>query len=404
MSQPFHFFVGIDWAWKEHTVCIIHPDGQQLEHVTIAHSGTGLARLRERLGNLPGAPQSVAVAIEVPRGAIVESLLECQFAVFSLNPKQLDRFRDRHTLAGAKDDRRDAFVLADSLRTDGPLFRAARREEPALLLLRELLRTAQDRKQDRQRAQNQLSDLLNRYFPQLLELSPAANEAWLWDLLEETPLPATAAQKPRRHWANLLRKHRIRRFDAATLWQLLQAPALPMAPGAAEAASEHVRLLLPTVRLLDQQVENLAQRLGDLLDQMAEQPENRDAKILLSLPGVGRIVGATILAEASQALAERDYHALRALTGCAPVTRRSGKSKTVVMRRSCHPRLRQALYHWAMTSIQNDARSRQHYDTLRGKGHRHGRALRGVADRLLSVLIAMLRNGTTYDPNWRVRA
>jgi transposase len=67
-----------------------------------------------------GQPQRVAVAIEVPRGAIVEGLVERGFNVFAINPKQLDRFRDRHSVAGAKDDRRDAFVLADSVRTDQP--------------------------------------------------------------------------------------------------------------------------------------------------------------------------------------------------------------------------------------------------------------------------------------------
>ncbi len=123
MTQPYRFFIGIDWAWKEHTVCIIDANGKELDQTTIAHSGVGLAQLHKLLGKLEGAPESVAVAIETPRGAIVESLLERKFPVFSLNPKQMDRFRDRHTIAGAKDDRRDAFVQADSLRTDQSLFR-----------------------------------------------------------------------------------------------------------------------------------------------------------------------------------------------------------------------------------------------------------------------------------------
>jgi hypothetical protein len=62
--------------------------------------------------------ESVAIGIEIPRGAVVETLVERRFAVYSLNPKQMDRFRDRHSVAGAKDDSRDALVIADSLRTD----------------------------------------------------------------------------------------------------------------------------------------------------------------------------------------------------------------------------------------------------------------------------------------------
>lgn len=203
-----------------------------------------------------------------PRGAVVETLAEHGFAVFAINPKQLDRFRDRYSPAGAKDDSRDAFVLADSLRTD--------------------------------------------------------------------------------------------RGIAARLRKLLDDLASP-GPGEAN--------------------------------------EHRDAEVLLSLPGVGTTVAATMLSEASQAIADRDYHALRSYAGTAPITRQSGKKTVVLMRYSCNERLRNALYHWARVSTIRDPRSRAHYAGLRAKGHSHGRALRALADRWLRVLIAMLREGTLYDPN-----
>jgi transposase len=117
---------------------------------------------------------------------------------------------------------------------------------------------------------------------------------------------------------------------------------------------------------------------------------------------VGRVITATMLAEASQALADRDYHALRSYGGTAPITHQSGKRRSVVMRQGCNQRLRNAIYHWSRVSTQCDQRSREHYAELRAKGHSHGRALRGVADRLLGVLIAMLSSGTTYDPLRRV--
>jgi transposase len=141
-----------------------------------------------------------------------------------------------------------------------------------------------------------------------------------------------------------------------------------------------------------------------VLAQITEQEqaaEHRDVTVLLSMPGAGRVVAATMLAEASQALAERDYHALRSYTGVAPVTRQSGKRSSTVLRRSCNPRLRNAVYHWSMGSIQHDERSREQYAALRKKGHSYPRALRGVADRLLAILTAMLKAGTTYDPRLR---
>ena len=80
------------------------------------------------------------------------------------------------------------------------------------------------------------------------------------------------------------------------------------------------------------------------------------------------------------------------------MTRRSGKRKVIVMRYACNERLRNALYHWSRTSMQNDARAKQHYAELRRRGHSHGRALRGLADRNLAMLMAMLKSGTLYDP------
>jgi transposase len=126
--------------------------------------------------------------------------------------------------------------------------------------------------------------------------------------------------------------------------------------------------------------------------------------VLLSLPGVGRRIGATVLSEASQALAERDYHALRCYAGIAPVTRQSGKKQVVVMRRGCNERLRNAFYHWSRVSTQCDPHSKEHYARLRAKGHSHGRALRGVTDRLLAVLMAMLEAGTVYDASRRTQS
>jgi transposase len=114
------------------------------------------------------------------------------------------------------------------------------------------------------------------------------------------------------------------------------------------------------------------------------------------MPGNGRIVLATLLAEAWDALQRRDYHALRALCGVAPIAKRSGNSRVVIRRLACHPRLRNAVYHWANAAIQYDDKSRAKYDALRARG---ARALRSVADRLLAVARAMLKNGTLFDPS-----
>jgi transposase len=381
--------------------------GDIIEQRWIEHSGQSLATMVEWLSEQSQqTPSLLAAAIEVPRGSVVETLLERGFAVFSINPKQLDRFRDRYSPAGAKDDSRDAFVLADSLRTDQHCFRSVSMDDPAMIRLRELSRLEDEVVEELIRSCNRLREQLHRFFPQLLELSEAANEPWIWTLLEQAPTPARAAKLTEAKIARLLKEHRIRRIGAEQVRSILRTKALRLAPGAAEAVCEHALLLLPRLRLLQQQRTDIARRIESILEEMAQPREerseqHRDAAILLSLPGLGRKVAAAMLSEAWQAIVERDYHALRCYSGTAPVTQQSGKKKLVLMRRGVNHRLRNAVYHWSRSSIVCDPKSKKIYAEMRARGHSHGRALRGLADRWLQVLVAMLRHNSLYNPQLR---
>ena len=137
--------------------------------------------------------------------------------------------------------------------------------------------------------------------------------------------------------------------------------------------------------------------LRTLAEELGEDEGPSDVAIVLSLPGVGRKITAWLFAEAAQPLAERDYQVLRTHGGVAPVTKQSGKRRVVVMRRGCNPRLRNALYHMARVAMQRDAHFNSVYAALRAKGQRHGQALRSIGNRLLRILMAMLRHRTCYD-------
>ena len=403
MSE-FNLYAGVDWATTAHQVCVVDGKGKRLLERSFEHSAEGLGALADAMMKLGDeTPETIAVAIETPRGAVVETLLERGFAVHSINPKQLDRLRDRHTLPGAKDDRRDAFVLADSLRNDRHLFRHLSIDEPLVIQLRETVREDKELGHDFNRVCNQLRDLLLRYFPSLLKLCPAANEEWLWTLLELASTPDKARRLRRAKLAAHLRIHRIRRFTGEELHEVLQEPTLKLADGSVQAASAHVRRLLPRLKLIASAQSQVRSTMDGILAELSEKTpgqkgEHRDVTILLSLPGAGRIVTASMLAEASDGVRNADYLALRAYGGTAPVTKRSGKSTQVLMRRSCSPILRDAFYHWARIAAQNDSKAKHRYAEGRSRGQTHGRALRGVADWLLRVATAMLRNRTLYRP------
>jgi transposase len=405
VDDEYRIYVGIDCATEAHQSCVLDSTGRVLAERSFAHTGEAVAAFAQWLHELVGGdPGQAAIAIEVPRGAVVETLVEHGFHLYAINPKQLDRFRDRHSVAGAKDDRRDAFVLSDSLRTDRARFRRIRLDDPLVIQLRELSRVDEDLGRETNRLTNRLREQLNRFYVQALKLCPSADEPWLWALLERAPSPAAGCRLQRQTIERLLRQHRIRRLNAQDVLAALRAPALHVAPGVVEAATEHIALLLPRLRLVHTQRQRCGARLDALLDKLAvvegdegQQPEHRDVEILRSLPGVGRVVAATVLAEASGPLAERDYHALRAHAGIAPVTKQSGKRRTVVMRYACNGRMRYALYHWARVAATCDPASKTYYAALRQRGHSYARALRSVADRLLRILIAMLKSESLFD-------
>lgn len=298
--ESYRYYAGIDWADEKHSVWLRDAETGQTSEKVFDHSAKGLRALIDWMSEwVSGRTSEVGIAIEVTRGAIVEALLERGFAVFAINPKQLDRFRDRHTVAGAKDDRRDAFVLGHSLSTDMKAFRRLRIEDPAIIRLRELARLSEDLKQDRRRLTNRLRAQLHRFFPQVLQLCSGADEAWLWDLIDRVVVPGRAARVGRRLVEGVLRDHGIRRHSTDDVIEVLKTPPLPVAPGAAEAAREHIAVLLPRLRVTEEQLHQVEKRLERLLTEMqeteAEKGEHRDVEIIRSWAGIGKVVAATML-------------------------------------------------------------------------------------------------------------
>jgi transposase len=408
MSDQRQWWAGVDWGSQSHCVFLTDDKGQKIGERIFKHGGEGLAEMAAWLMTASGAaePSQILVAIEVPHGPVVETLIERDFKVHAINPKQMDRFRDRFTMSGAKDDSRDAEVMACGLRTDPRCFRPLAVADPIIIELREWSRIAEDLGVERNRLANRLREQFWRYFPALLELEDDLSAEWLLDLWQAAPTPQKASRLRQTTIAKLLKRHRIRRLDAAAVMQAVRQPPMRVAAGTVEAASAHVASLIPRIRLINRQIRDAQNRIETLTARLMPseeiepgQTKQHDAAILASLPGVGRTVLATLLAEAWDALQRRDYAALRSLSGVAPVTKRSGKSCIVIRRQACQNRLANALYHWARVAVQRDPRSRAKYVELRSRGHTHGRALRQVGDRLLNVACAMLRSGTTFNPS-----
>jgi transposase len=412
MHETQSWFAGVDWASQKHDLWLADASGKRLGKRTFEHSGEGLAQMCDWLvATSGGRPEDIHVAIEVPHGAVVETLLDRGFKVYAINPRQLDRFRDRFSPAGAKDDSRDAETLSSSLRTDCRAFHQVSLADPAIIELREWSRMADDIRGGKIRHANRLREQLQRYYPQMLQFDSDLAEEWILKLWEAAPTPAKAARLRQAEVEKLLKRHRIRRIGAAEVLAILKQTALTVAPGVTEAAVAHIRVLIESIRLCAKQLKEAHRQLDRLCELLAEPIASEDGKtapeqeqvqravaILKSLPGAGRIVLAVLLAEAFDTLQRADYAILRILCGVAPVTRRSGKSRAVTRRLACNPRLRNAIHYLADAARRCDEKSKAKYLALKARGCSHARALRTIGDRLLYVACTMLKNGALFDP------
>ncbi len=436
MSQ-WAWWVGIDLGSIRHEVCILDGRGRVTKRFAVDHDPRGLARLVAEIQAVSGGQfETVTAALETPHGLVCEVLVERAVAVHAINPKQLDRFRDRYNVAGAKDDALDARVLADSLRTDTRLYRRVAPLPEVNLRLRELSRALAEVEGTFRQQANRLWSLLCRYCPALLKFCPGADEPWLWALLQAAGTPATLAALTERRLATLLRPYRIRRFSPAELAAVLQAGGLAGDPRVAQLCRERVRLLLAQLRLLHRQLGDLQKMIGRILAPAlrtqtegtrpvaaatprraranrtpapatapagepgcapAADPPLTDMDIVLSMVGIGWKTGAILLGEAAPSIRQADYRSLRGESGTAPVTQRSGKSTLTLMRRACNYRLRDALHHAAGVAIQHVEPWKKIYHRIRSQGGSHARAVRQIADKMLKVLCVMLRERTLFD-------
>src|SRR3954449_7835757 len=265
------WFAGVDWGSETHHVCLVDAAGAVVGERAFAHGGAGLAALCDWLVSLAGHSSSVAVAIEVPHGPVVDMLLDRGFAVHAINPKQLERLRDRVSLAGAKDDRRDARVAPGGLSTDPHLFRPVEAGDPAVIVLREWSRLAEELQQERVRLGNRIRQQLWRYYPQLLEVSDDVAAEWVLDLWTLAPTPAKAARLREATLARLLQEHRIRRVDAERALGLLRQPAIPVAEGVTEAAVLHLHSLVARLRLANREFYQAERKLDELCTALKEE-------------------------------------------------------------------------------------------------------------------------------------
>ncbi|MBL7625842.1 IS110 family transposase [Frankia sp. CN6] len=397
MGEALRLFVGDDWAEDHHDVEVMDASGRRLAKARLPEGVTGMARLHalvgEHAGDEPDDVQ-VLVGIETDRGPWVQALLAAGYTVFAINPLQASHYRARHAVSGAKSDAADAHVLADMVRTDAHQLRPVAGDSAAVEAVKVVTRTHKTLIWERTRHTQRLRHALRDYFPAALVAFEDLDAADTLELLAKAPTPAAAARLTLSQISAALR--RARRRDVATkaaaIQAALRAAHLGQPDVVAGAYAASVRALIAVLTVLNEQVKELQ---GQVAEHFGQHPA---AEIVLSQPGLGQVLGARVLAEFGDdpdryttAKARKNY------AGTSPITRASGKKRTVSARFVHNDRLIDALMTQAFSSLQASPGARAYYDRQRERGANHNAALRQLANRLVGILHGCLKTGSLYD-------
>jgi transposase len=387
-------FCGIDWAERHHDVAVVDEAGGLLGRRRVGDDLAGFSELTALLVEHAGDQAAgVPVAIETDRGLLVAALRAAGHPVYAINPKAVDRYRDRHAVSGAKSDPADALVLAQLLRTDRPVHRPLPADTEQAQVVRILARAHQDAIWARAQDVNRLRSLLREFFPAALTAFPDLTTRTALTILAAAPTPAAAAGLTRANLTGLL--HAVGRgtrpAEAARLAGIFAADQLRHPPPVETAMGEAVRAIVRTLAAANQSIHELEQTLAAHFEQ------HPDAEILDSLPGLGLVLGARVLGEyGDDPTRWPDAASRRNYAGTAPITRASGRSRVVLARHIRNKRLADACYLWAFTALTKSPGARAYYDTRRAAGDTHNAALRRLASKLLGQLHHCLTHHQPY--------
>ena len=384
-------FAGIDWASMLHVACVVGSDGQVVDRFEFTHDAAAITDMIRRMKRMKAS----GVAIERGDGPVVEALMDAGLAVYVVPPRQVKALRERYGSAGNKDDRFDAYLLADTLRSDGHRWRPLREDSDATKALRALCRSRKDLVEVRVGVVNQLRANLELAFPGGLGLFSKPDSAITLSFLRRFPTAAKAAWLSPKRMDGWLRSVGYNGGIAAEVLYGRLAAAAPGLVGAeADARGEITLCLVSAVENLNAQIAVVEDLIAGLF---AAHP---DQHIFSSLPRSGTVRAASLLAEIGDCRERFPTDgALAGLAGACPSTRQSGKYERAVFRWSCNKKLRFAVMDFANGSRMADPWAADIYKRAIDRGCRHPHAIRILARAWLRIIWRCWQDGVAFDPN-----
>lgn len=391
-------FAGIDWGGEHHQLCVVDHAGKRLTQLQVVHDVAGLANLRRELARFG---DRMPIAIERSEGLLVEHLQAHGHMLFPVSPKISARARERFKVAPVKDDRFDAFVLADTLRHEHHRWRPLSIPSPLLAEIKALTRDRDTLLETQQAVESLLRMILEAYHPAPVRLFSSVDRQITLSFALDYPTPAVAGRiKTTRMAGFLSRHHYTGRVPAQVLAERMRANLLTGSVGTVAGKSFSAQSFTRSLQLLNAQ---LAEFDDAIAAAVAEHP---DARIFASFPGVGPVTTAVLLAEIGE---DRQRYprpeVLLAEAGLPQSRRSSGRSRRVKFRYAANPRLRESAMWWAYNSMKESPWAAAAFREARDqRGQRYHRALRGLSARWMRILWRCWTDNTTHDPGKHVGA
>ena len=382
-------WAGVDAGKEFHWAHVLDAAGRQLLSRRVENDEADILKLIDEALSLAG---EVVWAVDQPGGgaALLLSLLwERNQRVLFVPGLTVDRARDTYR-GESKTDARDARVIADQarIRSDLSELRASEQELAELQLL---LARRRDLIIDQGRTITRLREVLLSSFP-ALERALDLNSKGPLVLLTHYQTPAQLRRAGHKRVASYLRSRSVKGSAGVAHKALAAARSQSVRLPAQEVASRIVAELAAEVLSLKKRIEGIDEEIGQ---RFFARP---GARILISLPGMGPILGAEFLVCVDDVSAFGSADKLAAYAGLVPAARDSGKRVGNRRRmRGGNKTLKRVFYQSAFSSLRGCAQSRAFYDRKRAEGKRHTQALIALARRRVNVLWAMLRDGTTFE-------
>ena len=393
------YYLGVDWADEFHQVWVSDPGGKKVVEMRVEQHPAGMSEFGRWLRERRAEGIELWASIEKPHGFIVDFLLDHGVVIYPINPKALDRARDRFRMSQSKSDSFDAYVLAEFVRTDHAHLRALQPNSEQAQELKMLTRDHHRLVRQKTRLLNQIEVTLKEYYPRPLEVFSDLESKIALDFLVQYPTPQALSELSRRNWNRFAkRQHHLGEARCKELWEKLSQPQLAIPEHVIRAKAQLLAVLVVQLKILVQAVESYSQRVQRFFASMPA------AKLVKTLPGGKSGTTVPMLwAELGDAKSRwESFKHLQAEAGGVPVTKASGKSRVVHFRFACNKLLRYASYWFSFNSLNRCEWANKYYRDQRAKGHSHHQALRALGAKWLKIIFVMWRDQVPYDENYHL--